>query len=128
MYPMLLQIPISKPLRLILGWLLFFIFSSPEIAQATHIRAGEILVLPDSSTTDPRCVVFKLITYTDFSQTNADNPEASLFFGDGEKQVNVPRWRRTIARAGDTYRSVYYFSHCFPAPGTYTVTYFEQNR
>jgi gliding motility-associated-like protein len=122
------QIPFFKPFRFILGLLLFFSFGFPEIAKATHIRAGEILVLPDSSTTDPRCVIFKLITYTDFANTNADNPEATMFFGDGEKLENVPRWRRTTARAQDTYRSVYYFPHCFPAPGTYTVTYTEQNR
>jgi gliding motility-associated-like protein len=107
--------------------LLYFSLGAPEIAKATHIRAGEILVLPDSSKNDPRCVVFKLITYTDFSQTNADNPEATLFFGDGEK-LEVDRWKRTIARAGDTYRSVYYFPYCYPATGNYTVTYSEQNR
>lgn len=124
---MLPQIPISKPFLWLLGLLLFFNLSFPNIAKATHIRAGEILVLPDSSTNDPRCVVFKLITYTDFSQTNADNPDATLFFGSGDK-LKVDRWKRTIARAGDTFRSVYYFPYCYPAAGTYTVTYSEQNR
>lgn len=124
---MLLPIRFFRPFLVLLGWLFLFLLGGLQSAQATHIRAGEILVLADSSKNDPRCVVFKLITYTDYSQTSADNPEATLHFGDGERQLS-PRWKRTDARPGDTWRSVYYFYHCFPATGTYTVTYTEQNR
>ncbi|WP_051359969.1 gliding motility-associated C-terminal domain-containing protein [Adhaeribacter aquaticus] len=124
------HIPFKKAYYLIILLGFFLSFLSVFKANATHIRAGEIIVLPDSSKTGDqrfRCVVVKLITYTDFSQTNADNPDATFFFGDGSSQ-KVDRWRRTVARAEDTYRSVYYSYHCYPAGGTYTITYAESNR
>lgn len=96
-------------------------------AQATHIRAGEIIAKSMAdSLGDPFTYRFKLITFTDFSLTNADNPTATMFFGDGDKQT-VDRHERRQVRS-DTYRSVYYFYHKFPGPGSYTVTYTEVNR
>ncbi|MGV3586817.1 MAG: gliding motility-associated C-terminal domain-containing protein [Adhaeribacter sp.] len=96
-------------------------------AQATHIRAGEIIAKSMAdSLGDPFLYRFKLITFTDFALTNADNPTATMFFGTGDKQT-VDRHERRQVRS-DTYRSVYYFFYRFPGPGSYTVTYTEVNR
>jgi len=120
------KIPLKKPLLLYIFWLLVFSYGFNQNVQATHIRAGEIIAYPDSTSNDPYRYCFTLITYTDFANTNADNPKATLFFGTGEK-LEVDRFSKVQVRA-DTYRNTYKFCYTYPGPGTYTVTYTEVNR
>ncbi len=100
-------------------------------ARATHLRAGDITV------TRPSCQSLEYII-TLHVYTRVDPPTVTVVFGGGilnfgdgtnVKTRNVPN-PPVIAQVdnggvGDVEYSV---THTFPGPGTYTITYTEQNR
>ena len=110
-----------------LFWLLVVWGAATQQAAATHIRAGEITAHPDTTSgNNPLRYFFKLVVYSD-RRSQADNDNATFFFGTGESQV-VERGLNLPTRDPDTRRSVYYFDYTYPAAGTYNVTYSEVNR
>jgi hypothetical protein len=112
--------PKSRIAFLVLGFLAF----SSLPAWATHTLGGEITYTLDPA--NPLKIRAQLTLYTDFSQTNADNPSATVFFGPNHS-VEVDRTRRTILPEGQ-YKNIYFIDYVFPGPGTYTMSYREQNR
>ncbi|PIQ20776.1 MAG: hypothetical protein COW65_13095 [Cytophagales bacterium CG18_big_fil_WC_8_21_14_2_50_42_9] len=111
-----------------LFWFLILLGATVEKASATHIRAGEITAHPDTTSgNNPLRYFFKLVVYTESARTDAQNPEATLFFGTGESQTS-DRNGPYATRDPDTKRNVYYFDYIYPAPGTYQITYAEVNR
>ena len=109
--------------------------AGPDAAWATHIRAGDIQVKPDTTLPRenrvPRRMFFKLILYTDNSSSVLAD-FATVFFGDGTSSCKdgVPRLggRRAIPGNTDTSVNVYYFEHTYPSAGEFTVSYIGENR
>jgi gliding motility-associated-like protein len=104
-------------------------------AEASHIRAGDIQAKSDTTypfgdkRNNPRRIFFKMVTYTDFGQTNVDSPTITIFFGDGTSsgQDGIARFSKTQVTE-DTNRNVYYFEHTYNADRSYTVSYIGENR
>ncbi|MEL5993846.1 T9SS type B sorting domain-containing protein [Hymenobacter segetis] len=107
----------------------------PEVAQATHIRAGDIQAKVDTTANpNPRRIFFKMILYLDISRgpNSVDQPNAVIFFGDGTSSCNPgiarPGGRLPIPGNSDTALSIYYFEHTYPSTGNYTVSFVGENR
>ncbi|TGE25306.1 gliding motility-associated C-terminal domain-containing protein [Hymenobacter aquaticus] len=104
-------------------------------AEASHIRAGDIQAKSDTTypfgdpRNNPRRIFFKMVLYTDFGLTPVDEPNVTIFFGDGTSSglAGVPRFSRTQVTE-DTYRNVYYFEHTYTADRSYTVSYIGEFR
>ncbi len=123
--PLLSQHSIPVFILMLLVWCLAF--SSP--VQATHIRAGEITAKSDTTlpvaNRNPLRYFIKLVQYAD-RNSQADNPTATITFGDGTKATAERKVHVLITP--DTWRNVYYFEHIYPGPNDYTLVYFEVNR
>ncbi|MCB2377857.1 gliding motility-associated C-terminal domain-containing protein [Hymenobacter sp. BT635] len=106
-----------------------------DTAEASHIRAGDIQAKSDTTypfgdkRNNPRRIFFKMVLYTDFGLTPVDEPDVTIFYGDGTSSGlrGVPRASRTQV-TDDTYRSVYYFEHTYGADRSYTVSYIGEFR
>lgn len=95
------------------------------LAQATHIRAGEITAVRLGSDASLR-YRFTLTVYTDDNST-VENTTATINFGDGT-QATVGRSARIPIPASSTTINQYQAEHSYPGPGSYTAFYTEQNR
>ena len=119
-------------LGLLLSWLL------PNVAQATHLRAGDIQAILDTSARpNPRRVFFRMTIYRD--RAAATVPQAQdatvIFFGDGTAAVGTAAATSPIIRTvsvaqstADTEVLVFTFEHTFPASGRYTISFVGENR
>ena len=105
-------------LLLALGWL------SPQAAQASHIRAGDIQAKVDTINGNPNRIFFKFTLYRDVA--GVDQPTVTIYFGDGTRQDNIPK--ANSVRIGTTDIFTYTFEHTFGAPGSYTVSFVGENR
>ena len=117
-----------------LGWL------QPNVAHATHIRAGDIQSRVDSITGNPNHLFFRMTIYQDIVNSSVDQTLEStyIFFGDGtvlhgtDKDASgQPLMTRTIDAArstADTRVYLYDFGHFFSGPGSYTVSFIGENR
>ncbi len=106
--------------------LLFFLFSTLYV-QATHIRAGEIIVERIS----PQSLTFRItiIGYTD-TGSQVQFGGGGLEFGDGTSvQIDTEKDFSTKEILGDEIAlNTFVITHTYPAPGNYTLRFFEQNR
>jgi hypothetical protein len=110
------------------------IFLLPEVVQATHLRAGNILMtLIDCET---RLYRIRVEVYTNTTNTNVlfGGEQDYLDFGDRTGRILVPeigpgdpRYSTDGLPAG-TARAYFEITHSFAGPGTYTVSYVEPNR
>jgi hypothetical protein len=111
-------------LLLALGWL------RPQLAQASHIRAGDIQAKVDTIDGNPNRIFFKFTLYRDNglgTNTNpVDQPTVTIYFGDGNRQDGIPK--ASTVRVGATDIFTYTFEHTFGAPGSYTVSFVGENR
>jgi hypothetical protein len=95
----------------------------------THVVGGEISYQPDSTSNNPFAYLFTLKLYRDVA--GIDQPEASLYFGVGAAMQTVPVGSRSklgVLVEGDIEMLVYTFKYIYPGPGTYTVSFTEENR
>ena len=127
----------SGPWRaLVLLVLLTLTALCPEVAQATHLRAGDIKATYDTTTGptyNPRRVFFRMILYTDVTGvTPTVQDVVTIFFGDGTSTCTEIKRNTTNAvpvasdpRVGS---NVYVFEHIFPASGKYIVSFVGENR
>ncbi|MBH8567486.1 gliding motility-associated C-terminal domain-containing protein [Microvirga sp. STS02] len=103
----------------------------PNVAQASHLRAGDIQAKVDTTASpNPRRIFFKMVLYTDNSSP-VDQPSATIFFGDGSSSCidGIPRAvKRAIPGNTDTSVNIYYFEHIYPATGGYNVEFIGENR
>ncbi len=108
--------------------LLFLIFAIAKVSFGTHNRAGYITysVVPGSGCL---CYNFTLVTYTKRSSP-ADRPYLPIVWGDNTSDTAVARDIAYPQQIGnlDINVNVYYTTHCFPGPGTYTVSMEDPNR
>ncbi len=94
-------------------------------AAASHIRAGDI-----QARSDPNNLLlyhFKLRLYLDDRSSIPQNT-APICFGDGSEQTfPLTTFRRLDQCIGVT-ENTYEFSHAFPGPGPYTISFTGENR
>lgn len=120
--PDLLKFP--TPLCLLTVFLLGLLTCNCLPAQASHIQGGELTYTLDAA--NPLRIRVQLTTFTDYTQTSFDSPTATIFFGPGQG-VTVNRSSRTTFPEGYN-KNIYVADYVFPAAGTYTLSYSEQNR
>ncbi|MFB9862315.1 T9SS type B sorting domain-containing protein [Rufibacter immobilis] len=124
--PLVLQ-KVRALLFVLCGLILSIVFFSKE-AQATHLRAGNIYAVADTTANPvPGRFFFTLITFSVFPKPFED-VEATLYFGDCTSQKS-PRESETLLNNGqnNTLVNVYRFEHIY-GPGTYTATFVGENR
>jgi hypothetical protein len=122
---------------LALGWL------CPLVAQATHIRAGDIQSRVDEVTGNPNHILFRLTIYRDKggpgNQTAQQNlVDTYIFFGDNTSLHGTdtdasgkPRMTRTsdpVNSTADTEVLYFDFEHTYGGAGTYRVSFVGENR
>lgn len=109
-----------------LFFFLIFLSLSIQGILASHLRAGEITAVRISSLT----FKFTLTLYVN-TQGLTDQPEATLDFGDGSspvtKSYNPPCPICDII-GNNTQKNVYTYTHTFPGPGSYDVSFLAENR
>ena len=103
-----------------LGWL------RPQAAQASHIRAGDIQVKVDTATGNPNRFFIRFTLYRDV--IGVDQPDVTIFFGDGTRLQHIPKNPNPPRLNGDTDVFTYNCEHTFPGPGNYTISFVGQNR
>ncbi len=116
-----------------LGWL------RPQVAQATHIRAGDIQSRVDSATGNPNHILFKMTIYRDkTSSVQQDLNNTTIFFGDGTELKGTDKdatGKPLMTRVTDAVRSTadteiiyFYFDHFYSGAATYPVSFIGENR
>ncbi|NML67241.1 gliding motility-associated C-terminal domain-containing protein [Hymenobacter sp. RP-2-7] len=116
--------------RQLAGWflgLLLLLGLPPQLAHATHIRAGDIQSKVDTVTGNPNHLYFKLTLYCDPANQNTLQTDASIFFGDGTRQDKIPR-KDNITVNDRVHIYTFYFDHTFPGSGSYRVSFVGENR
>ncbi len=108
---------------------LLLVFVASTAVFATHNRAGFITysVVPGSSCL---CYNFTIITYTKTSSP-ADRPNLPIQWGDATSDTAVQRIGDKIqvgTQDQDVSMNIYKTQHCFPGPGTYTISLEDPNR
>ncbi len=112
-----------------LSVLFIMIVAFAEIAQATHIRAGEILARRLQGTENRYEI--RLVAYTD-TRSTVEIGAGVLEFGDGSPAIegidtdNLANFRTQLEN--DVAENIWIFEHTFPGPGTYTIRFREFNR
>ncbi|GAA4508248.1 hypothetical protein GCM10023172_40030 [Hymenobacter ginsengisoli] len=103
-----------------LGWL------RPQAALASHIRAGDIQVKVDTATGNPNRFFIKFTLYRDI--TGVDQPNVTIYFGDGTRQDGIPKNANPPRINGDTDVFTYSVDHTYPGPGNYPISFVGENR
>ena len=102
-----------------LGWL------RPQVAQASHIRAGDIQAKVDTINGNPNRIFFKFTLYRDNVQ-GVDQPTITMYFGDGTRLDNIPK--ASTVRVGITDIFSYYCEHTYSGSSSYIVSFVGENR
>jgi gliding motility-associated-like protein len=121
------------PLLALTFWVLLGLV--PDMARASHIRAGDIQARVDTTGGNPRRIFFKLTLYTDLVGVNNNPPvvqdEVTIFFGDGTVQEHIRRTTPSavpIPSSPDTGLNTYLFEHTFPSARKFVVSFIGENR
>lgn len=109
----------------LLALMAVFLLFTPN-AQATHIRAGE-LTAERISTGSALTYRFTVMLYRDVEGVPAQ-PGTFEFGYESAEPVLVEPESMGFTDDGQTEILRYRIVHTFPSPGTYKVSYFEQNR
>ncbi|MGI4832980.1 MAG: hypothetical protein ACRYFK_05905, partial [Janthinobacterium lividum] len=117
----------SKLAGWLLGLALLLLGLQPQLAHATHIRAGDIQSKVDTITGNPNHIYFKLTLYCDPAQQNTLQTTANILFGDGTRQDGIPR-KDNITVNDRVHIYTFYFDHTFPGSGSYRVSFVGENR
>ncbi len=114
--------------KLLLSIFSLLLFQS-HFALGTHIRAGEIIAVPNSSS-NPLSYKFIIVGYTD-TGSNVQFGNGEINFGDGSDPINLETekvfsFKREL---GDQIAlNEFVIEHTFPSPGRYLITFREFNR
>ncbi|RZL16662.1 MAG: T9SS type B sorting domain-containing protein [Hymenobacter sp.] len=111
----------------LLGVVLLLAALSPQVARATHIRAGDIQSNVDPA--NPNHIFFKLTMYVDPTQFNQTS--VTIFYGDNTRQDNIPRRDNTpVPGRPDVNLNTFYFDHVYGGsnPNGYVVSFIGENR
>jgi gliding motility-associated-like protein len=116
----------------VLSLMLLLYLVSINQAYATHVRAGEIIAIRDTTGGNAGVFRYRFIftMYRDTCPTCVAAGPATLFFGYGSPPVNSgaqePTRRELIGN--ETERVTYEFTHTYPAAGIYRVYVTVDNR
>ncbi len=103
-------------------------WSTTNVVQATHLRAGEIIVRPKNGCGG---LLYTIIirVYTNTVGTEVKFEGGTLDFGDGDKYI-TPRIENTLRPdLGEGIGFVEFpIDHLYRGRGTYVITYTEKNR
>lgn len=107
--------------------LMAVVFFTAISVQATHNRAGEIVVC--KLTEDPFDLRYEatIITYTKLSAP-ADRPELVLDWGDGSPLDTIPRNQTLDDPPRDLRRNLYSAIHTYTGPGVFILRMEDPNR
>ena len=107
--------------------IIFLIIFSQYKVQATHLRAGQIII-ERLSCSDLRFRI-TITVFTDIGPgISAKFGDGVLNFGDGSDEVSVPLNESPLDLGNDVGFNQYSIIHTFPGPGNYVVSYTEPNR
>ncbi|MDB5272373.1 MAG: hypothetical protein JWO58_740 [Chitinophagaceae bacterium] len=95
------------------------------MAQATHIKAGDIKAVRTSSTS--LTYTFTLQLYIN-DNANIAQDQATLSFGDGSSQTSNKSYHNVVDPTNGTSINLYVFTHTYKAAGFYKAGFQEQNR
>ncbi len=114
-----------------LSVLLLCCFCLAQNANATHNRAGEIVV-EQLEPCDDYTLRATIITYTKASSTQADRDSLVICWGEGNNcetlfRNNGPGNNGQILE-NDIKRNEYIGTHTYPGPGSYTISMTDPNR
>ena len=120
---------VSNVLRFVFVTMLFTFFIVIE-SQATHLRAGDIIV--ERQNCSSRTFKITVTVYTNTGSTVRFGGEQDILnFGDGTWEL-VPATRNTprpdLDAEGTVATASYTAFHRFPSTGTYVISYREPNR
>lgn len=107
--------------RVVIGLLL--VLAIIPVARATHNRAGEIIVC---WTGQGLIYEATIITHCKLSAP-ADRPELTLYWGDGTS-TTIQRAPPVDDPSRDLRRNEYTAQHTYAGPGSYTLSFDDQNR
>jgi hypothetical protein len=97
--------------------------------HGTHITGGEITFMRDPNASNPYAYLFTLKIYRDTQ--GPDAPNATLYLGvEGSEQTVPVGIRQIVGQQAGNFMEVliYSFRYTYPAAGTYTVSFTEENR
>ncbi len=94
-------------------------------SHATHLKSGVINALKLEGQNLSWQIT--LTTYID-GNSPVRNPSATLSFGDGSAKRTIPVSTTTLLPGYNIVMYTYTTTHTYPAPGRYTIFYYEQNR
>jgi hypothetical protein len=103
----------------------------PQKANATHLRAGDITVAHPSCSSLEYVITLHVYTRVDPPIVTVVFGGGTLNFGDGTSLITQSRPNPPVIAQvdnGGVGDVEYPVTHTFPGPGTYTITYYEQNR
>ena len=110
-------------------FLLCFLALSYTSLDATHNRAGEIIIKqaePCGRQSESAAIRAEIITYTDLGATTVDRDSLIITWGDGTQAVLA---RRSETLLGSKIkRSVYSGFHMYQTPGRYIISFVDRNR
>ncbi|NJC26849.1 T9SS type B sorting domain-containing protein [Neolewinella antarctica] len=109
--------------------LLFSLLFLPLLLQATHNRAGEIIVrsAADCSFANQNTACATIITYTEIAQAEVDRDSLKLSWGDGAPPEYITRTNKFSIGNG-IQRNEYRMCHVYPGAGSYFISFQDQNR
>ncbi|OAV46260.1 gliding motility-associated C-terminal domain-containing protein [Lewinella sp. 4G2] len=110
--------------------LLLTLLILPLAAGATHNRAGEIIVRKAGdcgSINDQLRIEATIITYTETIQTEVDRDSLIISWGIGQPSETIARTAR-ISLGNGIQRNEYTQTHTYSGPGTYFISFQDQNR
>jgi len=113
--------------RLLVSFVILILLGVSQNAQATHLRAGEIIV--ERVNCQGLTFRIKIVVYTD-TGSDVRFGEGFLDFGDGSDPVMLPQIENTSrADLGDEVATASFtIEHTYPSQGIYTIGYIEPNR
>jgi hypothetical protein len=124
---------------LLLSWLLGLVLLTPQAAQATHIRAGDIQARVDNTSGNFSHLFFRLTIYRDkggsvlqsLGETYVYFGDKTMLHGSDTDAAGNPLMTRTsdpTVSTADTEVLYFDFDHTYPAGGSYVVSFVGENR
>lgn len=112
-------------------FVLFFTCAAVFRAQATHLRAGEIVAVRENCSSLTYTITVTVYTNTVGTNVRFGGPTEYLYFGDGNR-IEVPDTQNTIRLDlnpdGSVATASFTIEHTYPGVGRYLISYREPNR
>jgi len=112
-------------------WLAFLVVAlaglRPQLARASHLRAGDIQAKVDTITGNPNHIFFRLTLYRNSATNAATQESVTMYFGDGTRTDNIPKVSE-LPLTSDTNILIFNVDHFYSGAGRYRVSFVGENR